>query len=159
MTATQLPPPPAPPASPKRSFKDRYRFAPEMPRLVAAGVVALGLFIVTAGVLGVPLALLAAGIVGYCVAEHIPAKTARTLALALAVWSHGPAAGVEADRCYPARAKHFLRYIRHGENRRVVPKRPEQGRWCAHCGIPEWCIAPDGSVHAHDYEPMSKESI
>lgn len=44
------------------------------------------------------------------------AKFARTVALALAIWSHGPATGAESDRCYPARAKHFLRYICTGRN-------------------------------------------
>lgn len=43
-------------------------------------------------------------------------KVARTAALALAVWSHGPQTGKAADRCYPARADHFLRWIRTGDN-------------------------------------------
>lgn len=43
-------------------------------------------------------------------------KLARTAALALAVWSHGPQPGKNADRCFPARAAHFLRYMRFGAN-------------------------------------------
>lgn len=43
-------------------------------------------------------------------------KAARTVALILAIWSHGPRAGAPADRCYPARADHFLRWIRTGDN-------------------------------------------
>lgn len=85
-------------------------------------------------------------------------RLARTVALALAVWSHGPATGVESDRCYPARAAHLLGWIRTGDNPRVVPKFPEQGRWCAHCAAPEWCLAPDGTVHPHRFEPASEDS-
>lgn len=36
----------------------------------------------------------------------------RTTALALAIESHGPAAGVQEDRCFTARARHFEAYLR-----------------------------------------------
>lgn len=147
------------PPKKKLDLKDHYRPAPETSRRITAGITAVVLFILGADILGVPLAFLAAVTFGYCIAEQTPTKLARTLALALAVWSHGPVSGVESDRCFPARAKHFLGYIRTGENRRVVPKLPELGRWCTHCGAAEWCVAPDGSVHAHDYQPADTEPV
>jgi hypothetical protein len=41
---------------------------------------------------------------------------ARAIALTLAIWSHGPKTGAPADRCFPARADHFLRYLSTGRN-------------------------------------------
>lgn len=148
------PPPPAPPAPPRQPLKDRYRPDPTIGRRIAAGIVAAGLFVLASSILGIPLAFLAGATIGYCIAEQVPAKLGRTVALALAVWSHGPVAGVESDRCYPARARHFLWYMRTGENPRVVPKLPELVRRCVNCGAPEWCTAdPDGAaVNTHDFE-------
>lgn len=36
----------------------------------------------------------------------------RLMALGMAIGSHGPAAGVQSDRCFTGRAKHFERYLR-----------------------------------------------
>lgn len=41
----------------------------------------------------------------------------RVVALALAVRSHGAAPGKDSDRCFPARADHFLHWLQTGENR------------------------------------------
>jgi hypothetical protein len=150
---TTLPPPPPVTDPDKPSIKDRYRLSPDTSRRIAATVIGLGILFFGAGILGVTVAFLVSAVVGYSIAEQVPAKLARTVALTLAVWSHGPEAGIESDRCYPARARHFLRYLRTGENPRTVPARPELGRWCAHCGTAEWCVAPDGTVHPHDFQP------
>lgn len=150
--------PPLPGDPDKPSIKDHYRLSPDTSRRIAATVIGLGILFFGAGILGVTVAFLVSAVVGYSVAEQVPAKLGRTVALALAVWSHGPVAGVESDRCYPARARHFLRYIATGENPRVAPKLPELGRWCAHCGAAEWCTSADGTVHAHDYQPADDEA-
>lgn len=67
------------------------------------GGVLLGLvaFVTTAFVLD--LATGAAGLRG-------PVR--RTVALGLAIWSHGPAPGKSSDGCFPARARAFERYLR-----------------------------------------------
>lgn len=41
----------------------------------------------------------------------IPPLVVRAIALALAVASHGAAPGKESDRCFPARAREFERYL------------------------------------------------
>ena len=41
----------------------------------------------------------------------IPPLVIRAVSLALAVWSHGPKAGKDSDRCFPARARVFARYL------------------------------------------------
>ena len=62
-------------------------------------------------------AFIAAGIVLSAAAiTTLSDRLIRLAALALAVWSHGPAAGKESDRCFPARADHFLRWVRTGAN-------------------------------------------
>jgi hypothetical protein len=158
LSTLPAPPPPVAPAPAKPPLR-LPQLSDHSVRVTAGIVVALGTYLVVvsaANPISAVIALSAAGVAAWAVIGNPGKQISRTLALALAVHSHGPAAGVGFDRCFPARAKHFRRFIRTGAN----PKLPvREARWCEWCGAPESCndADPDDPTRAHTYKAPTKE--